>query len=392
MQSAESKPDTAAQAGQIPQLPVHFLTTDFPPSHGGLEKYSAQLAANLEAICEVSAGLDSASPPLPLAAKAEPIRWHWHKGRSRLKAGLWSARDCLQSPRPHGARLHMQWNTALVSAIERRAGRLKRLYVCVHGAEIMQLNAGLSALLRFVLAQADAVVTGSHFTAGLLQELGFKTRQTVINPYGVEIPDRSVTPPKHRHDDTLKLLCVHRLVVRKGTALLLEALSRHRGENWQLTLAGDGPETERLKSLCRELGLEKQVLFLGRIGDEEKSALYRQADLFILPSLAPVKNDHIEGLGLGLLEAQAHGLPVLAAQTGGIPEALKDGVTGWLFKPGSCDDLGASLGHLIKSNHEDRAALRLKLADMGKAGAAFVTDHFSWEQNFSRWRELFASR
>lgn len=391
MQSAESTPDTAAQAGQIPQLPAHLLTTDFPPSHGGLEKYSAQLAANLEAICEVSAGLGGMPPPLPFTAKSPTIHWRWHQGRSRLKAGLWSAWDCLQSPRPHGVRLHMQWNTAMVSACERRAGRLGRLYVCVHGAEIMRLNAALRALLRFVLAQADAVVTGSHFTAGLLHELGFKARQTVVNPYGVEIPDRLAAIPTRPHDDTLKLLCVHRLVARKGTALLLAALARHRGENWQLTLAGDGPETPSLKSLCRELGLETQVQFLGPIDEDKKTDLYRHADLFILPSLPPMNNDHVEGLGLSLLEAQAHGLPVLAAQTGGIPEALRAGVTGWLFKAGSCDDLADTLGDLLKSGRDHPTAFRHKLASMGEAGTAYVTEHFSWEQNFSRWRELFAS-
>jgi phosphatidyl-myo-inositol dimannoside synthase len=389
-------PEYAPQAHQIPQLPVHLVTTDFPPSHGGLETYAAQLAANLEGICEVSAALGKLAPPLPFAAKAHGITWHWHQGRSRLLAGIWSAYDCAKSPQPHGARLHLQWNTALVSALQRRVGLLHRLFICAHGAEFMALNPSLRRLMLWIMAQADAVVTGSRFTANLLKDEGVEGRKVVVNPYGVnipgpnEMPSRPTPSTQPTGDATLKLLCVHRLVARKGTALLLDALARHRGGAWHLTLAGEGPESADLKVRCEGLGLKPQVTFKGIVSEAEKAALFRESDLFLLPSLPPIANDHVEGLGLALLEAQAHELPVLAAETGGIPEALIPGKTGWLFQAGSCDDLSQTLGRLFHNHHDQPGDFRRHLKSMGQAGLGFVAENYAWERNFNRWRELLA--
>ncbi len=363
--------------------PIHFITTDFPPNLGGLETYAWEISQGLLEIDLVSAALNRVAPPPQIVQGPShgPPRYRWHRRRDRVGAGLWSAFDACILPR--ATRLHMQWSTALPSYLRRRVGFPGRYIVLAHGAEIVESNPWLRLTMKRILEAADAVVTGSHFTRNLLLEQGVRPRRLEIIAYGAPPPPPETDRATPGQSNRLELLCVHRLVPRKGTALLFHSLATLLEMPWHLTVIGEGPERDSLMHLANQLGLECRVSFLGAVNEDEKKKCLGNSDLFILPSLSPQGNNHVEGLGLGLLEAQAFGVPVLAAKTGGIPEALVEGQTGWLFPPGSVSALAQALGNCLSNPQE--------LIRRGRNGPTFIANHYDWGKNIREWKALLAA-
>jgi glycosyltransferase involved in cell wall biosynthesis len=160
-------------------------------------------------------------------------------------------------------------------------------------------------------------------------------------------------------------------VERKGVQVLLGALAKLReGPPMELRIVGDGPWRERLESLVGELGVTAGVEFTGFVAQEELSASFAWCDAFVLPAVADAKGD-VEGLGVVLIEALAHGRPVIASRSGGIPDIVLDEVTGLLVPPGDEAALAAAIERLRSD-----PALARRLAF---AGRAHVEASFSWE-------------
>jgi phosphatidyl-myo-inositol dimannoside synthase len=271
--------------------------------------------------------------------------------------------------------------------------------VLVHGAELIDPERFVVGLLkRAVLSRADAVVAGSGHTAEIVRQLGIHCRRLEVIPYGNPLEGNPSLPPNGNHtgsgepgvrkdgngrdrpDDPPRLLCMHRLVSRKGTSLLLEALAAMKHVPWTLEIVGRGEEESRLREMVRDLDLEDRVRFAPPVAEAGKIRLLRQAAIFVLPSLPPAGNNHVEGLGLTLLEAQSLSVPVLAARTGGIPEAVQEGLTGILFRAGDRDDLREQLTAMLA----DPARLKA----MGRAGPEWVRTHFSWKTGLRRLADL----
>jgi glycosyltransferase involved in cell wall biosynthesis len=172
---------------------------------------------------------------------------------------------------------------------------------------------------------------------------------------GVALPPAPAagTPPHA----TPVLLCPARLAPVKGHAHLLEAAARlaTSGVGFELWLAGDGPERDRVERRLRELGLGDRVRLLGTVPHAALLALYRErrVDCVVLPSLS-------EGLSVALVEAMAYGVPVVATRVGGVPELL-DGGAGILVPPRNVAALVEALGRVLGS-----ATLRAELAEAGR--------------------------
>jgi len=137
-----------------------------------------------------------------------------------------------------------------------------------------------------------------------------------------------------------RLVCVARLVGRKGLEELLGALALLKAEDTELTLVGEGSMRPLLEQQAKALGIAHRVTFAGVVGANEVGECYRQADCFVLPSLS-------ESFSMALLEAMASGLPVVASRVGGIPELVEDGVNGKLVEPGSALALAQGLDSLL---------------------------------------------
>jgi glycosyltransferase involved in cell wall biosynthesis len=172
------------------------------------------------------------------------------------------------------------------------------------------------------------------------------------------------------------ILSVGRLVEKKGTDLLLEALAQLPAQlHWRLVHAGGGPLKSKLERRARALGIATRVAWRGARTQTELLAEYRAADLFALASRVARDGDR-DGLPNVLAEAQSQGLACVATRVSGIPELIEDGGTGLLVEPEAPQKLARALETLIREPARRRA--------LGEAGRRRVREKFALEGNISR--------
>lgn len=178
------------------------------------------------------------------------------------------------------------------------------------------------------------------------------------------------TASRAKDGQSLNLLYAGRLVKEKGVHTAIQALGKLSAHSKQkavsLTVAGSESNDylAHLQQLVKQAGLDERVSFLGHVPAEEMPQLLRQFDVLLLPSLWP------EPFSRMLLEGMATGLAVVATNTGGTVEILKDGENGLLFNPGDADDLARKV--LCLAN--DRVLLRR----LARAGQQTVMERFTW--------------
>lgn len=191
--------------------------------------------------------------------------------------------------------------------------------------------------------------------------------------HGVELSGRT----RSRQDGPPRVLAVGRLVEKKGheTLLLAAALLRDRGLRFTVRLAGEGPEWPRLQRLVHELRLDDRVLFLGPLSESEVRVEYERADVFALPCRKLPSGDQ-DGLPNVILEAMAHGLPVVSTRLDGIVEAIVHGESGLLAEQDDPTGLAEHLGELIESEE-----LRERIGDGGQRR---VAERFERSANLPR--------
>ena len=180
----------------------------------------------------------------------------------------------------------------------------------------LELARRVPRLVGAVLRRAEVVICVSEALGAMAREHGAKDVRVI--PNGVELPERVAEEAAQAH-----VLFAGRLSPEKGIADLVEA-----AHDLPLVVAGDGP----LRDLVPDA--------LGFVAHHELDRLYDDAAVIVLPS-------YREGLPLAVLEAMAHGRPVVATRVGGIPELVEDGVTGFLVEPGDCNALRAALQRLL---------------------------------------------
>lgn len=151
-----------------------------------------------------------------------------------------------------------------------------------------------------------------------------------------------------------------RITTRKGLNYLVEAVSElvTGHPNIRLRIMGEGNSEEDLKNMVRELKLENNVEFLGRIPHENTVPRYQEADLFVLPSLN-------EGMSNAMLEALATGLPIVTTNTGGASELVKDGENGFIVEFQNSHDIAQKI-KTIMDDKELRESMSRKSLEMSK--------------------------
>ncbi len=184
-----------------------------------------------------------------------------------------------------------------------------------------------------------------------------------------------------RADDPVMILSVARLVEKKGTDLLLEALAcLPKDLHWRYVHVGGGPLRGKLESRARALGIEERVSWRGALTQDEVLREYEKADLFALACRVAHDGDR-DGLPNVLAEAQSQGLACVATRVSAIPELVRDELTGVLVGENDVGALAAALQALIADPARRRA--------LGAAGQARVAAHFGFEDNVSRLAQKF---
>lgn len=231
-----------------------------------------------------------------------------------------------------------------------------------HGGEFMiffhQESNWLSRKwIGWIFKKSDLILTLSENWKANLLSID-KTLKIKVLPNPVSIPLLSSGKKK----SPVTIIFMGRLVSAKGIDDLIDAALTllSKSLSFELVFYGEGEE-ERFRQRCREKNLDGHVMFKGWIDGKEKEIAYIDGDIFVLPS-------YNEGLPMGILEAMSYGLPVVATRVGGIPDAVKEGVNGFLITPGDVQALAACLEKLIVNPNLRR--------EMGRVGRELATTHF----------------
>jgi glycosyltransferase involved in cell wall biosynthesis len=178
------------------------------------------------------------------------------------------------------------------------------------------------------------------------------------------------------------ILSVGQLKEKKGFPYLIGAcaLLRKEGYEFACEIVGEGPNRAELSSLIQDLGLVDNVILLGALPHADVLRKYSQATLFTLPCII-AEDGNRDGIPNVILEAMAHGLPVVSTDVSGIPEVVRDRETGCLIESRSAQALSAAIARIL-DNPEDAAT-------MGHNASTFVRQRFDIRRNVGRLIEMF---
>ena len=182
-------------------------------------------------------------------------------------------------------------------------------------------------------------------------------------------------------DNRPVVVCVSRLVRRKGQDTLIEALPaiRARVPGTALLIVGGGPDLRRLQERAAQVGAG-DVILTGAVAPDELPSYYGAGDVFAMPCRTRRGGLDVEGLGMVFLEASACGLPVVAGDSGGAPEAVRPGRTGTVVDGRDTAAVAAAVSGLLLD--PERAA------EMGRSGRAWTTQEWTWDLQARRLAEL----
>lgn len=315
-----------------------FLNNEFPPLGGGtatvtyelLREFAKQNEVEIDLI--TSAGTSSKSiekvgksvtiHKLPLTAKCIH-----HASNYELLRYAWSAYwYSLELHKAHPFALTLAFCTVpagFAALLLKKRAKIPYI-VRLSGPDIPGFEARynwlypiLKPVLRKIWAGSSRIIAKCKEEADLLSNTFSPGSKLQIIPNGVDTalfsPPTSV--PQRDPSEPINVLCVARLIERKGQGQLIRALAKLKGEgkNVKLTLVGEGDSEQAYRELTRELQVTEQVEFKGYIPRENLPAIYHAADIFALIS-------ENEGMSLALLEALACGLPIITTPTGGVKE------------------------------------------------------------------------
>lgn len=219
-------------------------------------------------------------------------------------------------------------------------------------------------LIKFVLKKADRIfATSKH----LIKVTGNFTKKEIIEtPFGIDID--TFHPDKQNHQN-FNLVIAKQLRMNYGFETILQAMQILLKDipNLKLTIAGSGEEKCIIESIIEKFNLQENVIFLGRITQQEIVQLYATADIAVYPS------KKFESFGVSVLEAQACGVPVIVSDVGGLSEVVRDGETGYIIKSGDYKALANKILHIYQDNE-----LQMK---MGKNARDFVEENYKWQEN-----------
>lgn len=374
---------------------VLLVTNDFPPRPGGIQCYLEEL------VCRIAAGGRhdvtvyapkwKGAEAFDDAARSAGYRVVRHPGTLMLPGRAVDSRmrriiaDQAIDTVWFGAAAPL----ALLAQRARAAGAT-RVVASTHGHEVgWSMLPGARSVLRRIGETCDTVTFVSHYTRGRFAAAFGPDAALEHLPPGVDTdrfrPDPAAAAQlraRHGLQGRPTVVCVSRLVPRKGQDMLIRALPaiRRRIDGAALVIVGGGPDADRLRRLAAECGVADAVTFTGGVPAAELPAYYLLGDVFAMPCRTRGAGLDVEGLGIVFLEASAAGVPVVAGDSGGAPETVLDNRTGWVVDGRSAGQIGDAVSALLAD--PGRAVA------MGNAGRDWVLGHWRWDSLADRMAEL----
>jgi phosphatidylinositol alpha-1,6-mannosyltransferase len=380
---------------------ILIVTNDFPPRSGGIQSFVHALATRLApgqivvyAPAWHGAGEFDARQPFPVVRHPTSLMLPVPSVARRARAIL----------AEHGCDTVLFGAAAplgLLAPALRRAGA-RRIVALTHGHESgWAALPGARALLRRIGDHADVLTyLGEYFrirlaralhpaAAARLVRLAPGVDNELFRPGagGAAIRKRLGIAPT-----APVVLCVSRIVPRKGQDMLIRAWRRvlaglsdgmlGSAARPVLVLVGDGPYAGKLRRLARRQRVSDSVIFAGPVAWEDLPAYYDAGTIFAMPCRTRRGGLDVEGLGIVYLEASATGLPVIGGDSGGAPDAILPGETGYVV---GGRDAAALAERLIQLLSDPQAA-----ATMGEKGVGWVDREWRWDIVASRLAEILA--
>ena len=368
--------------------PGLLLTPDFPPQWGGIARYLYNIYAqfdmkNIQLItpeCDSSVEFDNSheyeSRRYTALASPAGFRGAWQLYQTYRLASRILAVDTRKIL--HCGHVH----SAMVAyRLKRRYGT--RYLVWTHALEIM--DNWISPAVRAALLNADLVLTNSEFTRAFILSLGVHSERI-----------RKVCPGadfERFRPDVNPLDLRERLEIPSGRMLLtlgtVSKRHRYKGQDVVIralpvilkavpdliyVIGGGGSDTPYLQNLANATGVARHVKILGPVSEADVPRLYANAEVFILNSREERtgRGTLAEGFGIVLIEASSAGKPVIGGKSGGIPDAVRDGVTGVLVDPRDQSSVAAAIIRLFASPELART--------MGTQGRLWVVEQMNWNR------------
>ena len=266
----------------------------------------------------------------------------------------------------------------------RRAGA-EHIVALTHGHEVWWSKVWPFSWAISEIARSVDVVTylGDFTHQAIARRFKDKNKLTKIAP-GIDTEhfrplDGRELREKYGIADRATIVSVGRLVHRKGQDRLVEAMPLVLKEipEAHLVFIGEGPHRKRLDELVKKFKLENHVTFIGRIQYSDLPRHISLGDIFAMPSRSRLFGLEVEGLGIVYLEASACGLPVVGGNSGGAPDAVKEGITGFVVDGNKLPEIADRIITLLKDDE-----LRNQ---MGNAGRSWAMEEWQWK----RWSQAF---
>lgn len=353
-------------------LKLLFLARTYPPLIGGMENFSYHLINSI-------AGLK----------KAEVTAIVNKKGRSFLPLFLLLLVPKLIFSARKYSLIHLADGVlAPIGEIIKLIFPKKKVVCTIHGLDITyaEKNSFYKKFNLQALSSLDKIIAVSEATKKTAIRLKVPEDKIVVIANGVNPPPKEKKNGQEMFWSLIRkrfpqlsleelenknfILTIGRLCKRKGVAWFIEKVFPALNKDTIYLIAGGGPERLNLEKIIESLNLNKRVLLLGTVTEEEKSALLSEALLFIQPNIK-VKGD-MEGFGISMLEASVNKIPVIASRIEGIKQAIIHKKNGFLIKSRDSQKFTDLINRLIE-NKEERKLL-------GEKFQKFTLENFSWDK------------
>lgn len=371
-----------------------LITNDYPPRPGGIQSYIESYLRYLDAedVCILTSTFGEEESAAYDAARPYTVR--------RMPTGM-----LLPTPNviAEAQRLIDEWQAETVwfgaaaplavMSGALRCGSVRHIVASTHGHEVgWSMLPPSRAALRYIGDHTDAVTFVSEYTRQRFSAAFGPRARLIHQPGGVDVErfapetnQSAIDATRSRYaigSESKMILCLSRLVPRKGQDKLIAALPKIRSRipGAVLVLAGGGPYRATLEKLAERHGVTDHVVFTGRIPDEDVVKLHQAADVFAMPARTRGAGLDVEGLGIVYLEASACGVPVVAGRSGGAPETVLDGQTGLVVDGSQALPVADALIEILDDDARARS--------MGSAGREWVLDRWSWDELGNRMREV----
>lgn len=376
-----------------------LITNDFPPRAGGIQTFLEGFVGELEPSQLV---VYASTPPDSDTASGAQLAADYDAAQP-YEVIRFPGTMMLPTP---GVKKQMQriirerdvmnvWFGAaaplgLLAHAARDAGA-DRVIATTHGHEIgWSMIPGARQILEKVFRDADIV---TYLTEATLKRLKpFIGTTEIMQLHGAINPEQFAFNPSARETlrtryslgDSPVVVCISRLVERKGQDRLIDAwpsvVASH--PRAKLVIVGKGPYGEKLEKMAATSPVSSSIVFTGEVPYSELAAHYSLGDVFAMPARTRGGGLDIEGLGIVYLEAYAAGLPVVAGDSGGAPEAVKNGETGLVVNGNSVPALVSAVNYFLSDPERAKA--------MGAAGRRWVDEKWRWSDVVKPLIEVFS--